>query len=324
MRAVLCKQLGTPEDLVLEDIADPVPGPGQVLVRVKAAGLNFFDTLIIQGKYQYKPDLPFSPAGEFAGIVERLGPGVDTLKVGDRVMGYLKWGAAREAVVADAAMLAKVPENVPLTEAAGLMVTYGTTVHAFRDRANLQPGETVAVLGASGGVGQAAIEIAKVMGARVIACASSPEKLAFCKELGADDLVNYETVDLKEELRRLTDGRGVDVVYDPVGGDQCEKAVRAMAWDGRFLVIGFASGTIPKLPLNLALLKGCSIVGVFWGEHTKREPERHAANMASLLQWCEEGRIKPHIDRTFDLAEAPKALRLIADRKVKGKVILTA
>jgi NADPH2:quinone reductase len=324
MRAVVCKDLGPPESLTVIDVPSPEPSAGQVIVRVKAAGLNFFDTLIIEGKYQYKPVLPFSPAGEFSGLVTRLGEGVGTLAIGDRVMGYIGWGAAREEVAVDARALSKVPDSVSFEEAAGLLVTYGTTLHAFRDRAALQPGESVAILGASGGVGQAAIEIAKVMGARVIACASSEEKLRFCGEMGADETVNYEQADLKEELRRLTGGRGVDVVYDPVGGDQAEKALRAIAWGGRFLVIGFASGSIPRMPLNLTLLKGCSIVGVFWGEHTRREPERHAANMASLLGWCGKGAIRPHIDKTFDLAETRAALRLIADRKVKGKVILTA
>jgi len=324
VRAVLCTGLGPPEALTITDLPAPEPQPGQVVVRVRAAGLNFFDTLIIQGKYQYKPDLPFSPAGEFAGTVARLGDGVSGFRPGDRVMGYTKWGAAREEIAADATALTLVPDGVPFATAAGLLVTYGTTLHAFRDRAALTPGETVAVLGASGGVGQAAIEVARVMGATVIACASSEDKLAFCREMGAHETVNYEMADLKEELRRLTGGRGVDVVYDPVGGDQSEKALRAMAWNGRFLVIGFASGVIPKMPLNLTLLKGCSIVGVFWGEHTRREPERHSANMKTLLDWCARGAIRPHIDRTFDLADATAALRLIADRKVKGKVILTA
>lgn len=324
MRAVLCQALGPPEQLVVAEVCAPAPQSGQVVVRVRAAGLNFFDTLIIEGKYQYKPELPFSPAGEFAGVVARVGEGVEGIRPGDRVMGYVGWGAAREEIAVDAAALARIPDGVDFATAAGLLVTYGTTIHAFRDRANLKPGETVAVLGAAGGVGQAAIEVARAMGARVIACASSEDKLAFCRAAGADETVNYETADLKEELRRLTDGHGVDVVYDPVGGDQSGKALRAMAWGGRFLVIGFASGVIPKPPLNLALLKGCSIVGVFWGEHTRREPDRHKANMATLLHWCAEKTIRPHIDRSFDLAEAAAAIRLIADRKVKGKIVLTA
>lgn len=324
MRAVLCQALGPPEQLVVAEVCAPAPQSGQVVVRVRAAGLNFFDTLIIEGKYQYKPELPFSPAGEFAGVVARVGEGVEGIRPGDRVMGYVGWGAAREEIAVDAAALARIPDGVDFATAAGLLVTYGTTIHAFRDRANLKPGETVAVLGAAGGVGQAAIEVARAMGARVIACASSEDKLAFCRAAGADETVNYETADLKDELRRLTNGRGVDVVYDPVGGDQSGKALRAMAWGGRFLVIGFASGVIPKPPLNLALLKGCSIVGVFWGEHTRREPDRHKANMATLLHWCAEKTIRPHIDRSFDLAEAAAAIRLIADRKVKGKIVLTA
>ncbi len=321
MKAVLCKQLGPPESLVVEAIATPVAGPGEAVVGIEAAGLNFFDTLIIAGKYQEKPALPFSPAAEFCGRVLSLGAGVTTCKPGDRVMGYAQ-GAAREQIAISAASLFPVPDAVPAEIAAALMVTYGTTLHAYRDRAHLQPGETVAVLGAAGGVGQAAVELGHALGARVIACASSEAKLAFCRELGAAATVDYSREDLKEALKRLTAGKGVDVVYDPVGGDLSEAALRATAWRGRFLVIGFASGTIPKMPLNLALLKGCDIVGVFWGEHTRREPERHRANMAELLALTAAGRIKPHIDEVLPLERTGEALQRLARREVKGKLVL--
>jgi len=322
MRAVLCKAWGKPESLVVETLAATEPGAGEIAVSVKAAGLNFFDTLIIEGKYQYKPDFPFSPAGEIAGEIASLGKHVTGLEVGQHVMAYIGWGGAREKVVMKAENAIPLPASIPFETAAGLSVTYGTTLHALRDRATLKPGETLAVLGASGGVGQAAIEIGKVMGARVIACASSPEKLAFCREVGADEGIDYSKQDLKEALRGLTDGKGVDIVYDAVGGAYSEPALRSMAWNGRFLVIGFAAGDIARVPLNLVLLKGCAIVGVFWGEHLRREPERHRTNMALLLNWCADGRIRPHVHRTYRLEETPAALRAIATREVKGKAIL--
>ena len=322
MRAVLCKAWGGPETLVVEDIAEPEPGPGEVLVAVRATGLNFFDTLIIQGKYQARPDFPFSPGSEMAGEVKALGRHVTGLRVGDRVTAWLGWGGARESLVIKAEDAVPLPASIAFETAAGLTVTYGTTLHALRDRARLQSGETLAVLGASGGVGQAAIEIGKVMGARVIACASSPDKLAFCRSLGADETVDYSRDDLKDALRAATGGNGVDVVYDAVGGPYSEPALRAIAWNGRFLVIGFAAGDIPRIPLNLPLLKGCSIVGVFWGQHVEREPERHRTNMATLLNWCAEGRIRPHVHRTYRLEETARALDAIAAREVKGKAIL--
>jgi NADPH2:quinone reductase len=322
MKAVLCEQLGPPESLVLKDIEAPEPGAGEVAIRVNAAALNFFDTLIIQGRYQYRPDLPFSPGAEIAGEISAVGDGVSDLEPGDKVMAYLGWGGVREQVVAPARRVVKVPDGIADEAAAGLTVTYGTTLHALKDRANIQPGETLAVLGASGGVGQAAVEIGKVMGARVIACASSEDKLAFCRELGADDTVNYAETDLKTALKDLTGGKGVDVVYDPVGGDLAEQALRATAWNGRFLVIGFASGDIPKLPLNLVLLKGCQVVGVFWGHHTEVEPDRHRANMETLLEWCRDGRIRPHVYKTYKLAETVDALNDLAERRVMGKAIV--
>jgi NADPH2:quinone reductase len=322
MKAVLCKALGPPADLKLEDLPSPEPGPQEAVVAVKAAGLNFFDTLIIEGKYQFKPDPPFSPAAEFAGIVKTVGEAVQTVRPGDRVMGYCGWGAAREEIAVAASALAPIPASISFEEAAGLIVTYGTTYHALHDRARLRSGETVAVLGASGGVGQAAIELGKAMGARVIACASSDDKLAVCRSLGADAVVNYSQGSLRDILKELTNGRGVEVVYDPVGGTLSEAALRATAWEGRFLVIGFASGTIPKIPLNLVLLKGCQIVGVFWGDHVAREPDMHRANMAKLAELCGAGRIRPRIDRLYPLEEAAAALGVLSRREAQGKVIL--
>jgi NADPH2:quinone reductase len=322
MRAVLCKAWGAPETLVVEEIAEPEPGPGEVVLAVKAVGLNFFDTLIIEGKYQYKPDLPFSPGAEVAGVVSALGRHVQGFAEGDRVMAHVFWGGCREKVVVAADRVVPLPSGIGFEAAAGLTVTYGTTIHALRDRAQMKPGETLVVLGAAGGVGQAAVEVGKVMGARVIACASSDEKLAFCRRLGADETVNYTQQDLKLALKELTDGKGVDVVYDAVGSGYTEPALRALAWNGRLLVIGFAAGEIPRIPLNLVLLKGCQIVGVFWGEHTRREPERHRTNMATLLNWCASGKITPHVHRTYALEETPAALQAIARREVIGKAIV--
>lgn len=322
MKACLCKSFGPPSSLVIEEIAEPAAGPGQVLVRVEACGLNFFDTLIIEGKYQFQPDFPFSPGAEFAGHVEALGEGVTGFALGDRVMGYQKLGAAREKMVAAETELILVPEGVSLEVAAGLAVTYGTTLHAFQDRAKLQAGETVAVLGASGGVGQAAVEIAALMGARVIACASSEEKLAFAREAGAHETVDYSSEPLKESLKALTGGKGVDVVYDPVGGAFSEEALRATGWQGRFLVIGFAAGTIPKMPLNLVMLKGCDVLGVFWGAAVERDPHGHRANMSRLLDWVQAGRLRPHLHGVYPLEQTGKALAEIAERKVRGKVVV--
>lgn len=323
MKACLCTSYGPPSDLVIEDIAEPVAGPGEVVVQVKACALNFFDTLIIRGKYQYRPEMPFSPSAEFAGIVESVGDGVAGFAAGDRVMGYMRSGAAREKVAVREIDLVPLPEDVAFETAAGLSVTYGTTLHAYRDRAALKAGETVAVLGASGGVGQAAVEIATLMGAKVIACASSEEKLAFARSLGAELTVDYSREPLKERLKDLTQGRGVDVVYDPVGGDLSEQALRATAWEGRFLVIGFAAGDIPKIPLNLVMLKGCDIRGVFWGAALERDPAGHRANMTELLDWVRAGRLKPHIHAVYPLAEIATALEEIAERRVQGKVIVT-
>ena len=322
MKAILCTRFGGPDDLEYADVPDPSPGQGEVVVAVKAASLNFFDTLIIAGKYQFKPPFPFSPASEFAGIIESIGAGVTGLAAGDRVLGYGGHGAAREKTALAAQRVVKIPDNLDFDRAAGITVIYGTTLHALKDRARLKPGETLAVLGASGGTGLAAIELGKLMGARVIACASSDEKLAFCRERGADDVINYAKDDLKEALRKVTAGKGADVIYDPVGGPYAEAALRSIAWQGRFLVIGFAAGEIPKIPLNLALLKGCDIVGVFWGAFIERDPQAQRANMADLVRWTAEGKLSAHVHATYPLKDTPAALKAIAGRKVMGKVIL--
>ena len=322
MKAILCTKFGGPDDLEFQDLPDPTPGSGEVVVAVKSAALNFFDTLIIAGKYQLKPPFPFSPASEFAGVIESVGAGVTGLKAGDRVLGYGGFGAAREKVVLGAQRVVKIPDSLDFDRAAGITVIYGTTLHALKDRARLKSGETLAVLGASGGTGLAAIELGKLMGARVIACASSDDKLAFCKERGADEGINYATEDLKEALRRVTGAKGADVIYDPVGGSYAEAALRSIAWQGRFLVIGFAAGEIPKIPLNLALLKGCDIVGVFWGSFIERDPKGHQANMADLVRFADAGKISAHVHATYPLAQTANALKAIAARQVMGKVIL--
>jgi NADPH2:quinone reductase len=323
MKAALCKTLDGPEAVVIEEIADPVAGAGEVVVRVRAAALNFFDTLITRGKYQTKPELPFSPSGEIAGVVESLGAGVTGVKVGDRVAAAVGYGGAREKVVVAAASLVPVPDAVSDAVASAVSVTFGTAIHGLKDRARLKPGETVAVLGATGGAGQAAVEIARLMGARVIAAGSSDEKLAITRSLGADEVVNYDAVDLKQALKDLTGGRGVDVVYDCVGGRYAEPAVRALAWEGRFLVVGFAAGEIPKLPLNLLLLKGADAVGVFWGEAVRRNPEHHRANMIEVLRWVADGKLDPRIQATYPLSEVRDAIGVLDRREATGKIVLT-
>ena len=322
MKALLCTRFCTPDELELADIAEPTAGPGKAVVGVRAAALNFFDTLIIAGKYQTKPPMPFSPAAEFAGTVEAVGDGVTAVAVGDRVLGYIGYGAARERIVIAAEKLIKMPPTLDFDRAAGVCVTYGTTFYALKDRARLQSGESLAVLGASGGVGLAACELGKLMGARVIACASSEEKLAFAKKHGADDGIDYGKVDLKEALRKLTGGNGANVIYDPVGGSYSEAALRSIAWEGRFLVVGFAAGDIPKVPLNLVLLKSCDVLGVFWGAWIARDPAGHRANTAQLLSWLAEGKLSSHVHAVYPLSEAPVALKAIAERKVMGKAIL--
>jgi NADPH2:quinone reductase len=322
MKAVLCRQFCSPDELELADIPEPQAGPGEAVVRIKAAALNFFDTLIIAGKYQHKPPFPFSPAAEFSGIVERVGPGVTEVAPGDRVMGNTGWGAAREAVAVPANLLVKVPDGLDFDRAAGLTVTYGTTLYALRVRAELKPGETLVVLGASGGTGLATVEIGKVMGARVIACASSDEKLAFARKHGATETVNYASEDLRAALKTLGGEHGIDVVYDPVGGPYAEPAVRSMAWNGRYLVIGFAAGEIPKLPLNLVLLKNCDIRGVAWGAWVRREPDAQRALMKDIVSWAALGKLSAHVHAVYPLADISAALKAIADRKVMGKIVL--
>jgi NADPH2:quinone reductase len=322
MKAVLCTRLGGPDDLELRDLPDPVAAPGEAVVKVAAAALNFFDTLIIAGKYQTKPELPFSPAAEFAGTVESVGPGVSAVAPGERVAGYMSHGAARERVAVAADNLIKLPADLDVERAAGIIVTYGTSYYALKDRAGLKAGETLAVLGASGGVGLAAVEIGKIMGARVIACASSDDKLSFARQHGADDVINYGTENLRDGLRRLGGARGIDVVYDPVGGAHAEAALRSLGWEGRFLVVGFAAGEIPKLPLNLVLLKSCDVRGVFWGSWIAREPAAHRANTAELFAWCAAGRLSAHVHAAYPLEQAATALRALADRQAMGKVIL--
>jgi len=323
MKAVLCKAYGPPESLVVEDIESPSPGPGEVVIAVKAAGVNFPDVLIIQNKYQIKPPLPFSPGSEVAGIVKAAGDGVNGFKPGDSVMAFTTYGGFAEEVKTDARKLLPLPTGMNFAQAAAFGLTYATSDFGLRDRGELKAGETLLVLGAAGGVGIAAIEIGKALGARVIACASTDDKLAVCRGHGADETINYSSEDLRERIKQLTGGAGVDVVYDPVGGPYTELALRSIAWRGRLLVVGFAAGEIPKIPLNLTLLKGCSIVGVFWGEFTRREPERFAESMARLGRWYTEGRLKPHISETFPLERAADALTRMANREVKGKVVLS-
>lgn len=322
MKAVLCRAYGPPSSLVVGEAPSPVPGAGQVLLDVHACGVNFPDTLIIQGRYQFKPELPFSPGAEVAGVVRALGPGVEGWAVGDRAIAAATWGGYAEQVAASAERMVRMPEGLDFRTAAAFMLTYGTSHHALKDRARLAPGETVLVLGAAGGVGLAAVELAKAMGARVIAAASSEDKLAVCRAHGADDTIDYVREDLRERLKTLTDGRGVDVVYDPVGGDLAEPALRSMAWNGRYLVVGFAAGRIPALPFNLPLLKGCAIVGVFWGAFTRQEPARHAAHMQELVQWLQQGRLRPHVCATYPLERAADAMNDLLERKVTGKVVL--
>ena len=323
MKAVLCEKYGPPDSLVVKDVPSPRAGAGEVVVSVKAASVNFPDVLIIENKYQFKPPLPFSPGSELSGLIKEVGEGVSGWKAGDRVMAFTTYGAFAEEVKVEANRLARLPAKMSFEEAAAFVLTYGTSDHALRDRGALKAGETLLVLGAAGGVGVAAIEIGKALGARVIACASSEDKLAVCREHGADATINYSSEDLRERIKALTEGRGPDVVYDAVGGAYTEPAFRSIAWRGRLLVVGFAAGEIPKLPLNLALLKGASVVGVFWGDFGKREPKPFAESLRQIATWYEQGKLRPHVSEKFPLARAADALKLMAARKVKGKVVLT-
>jgi NADPH2:quinone reductase len=307
---------------VVEEVDDPRPGPGQVVVDVHACAVNFPDVLIIQNLYQFKPQLPFSPGGEVAGVVSAVGEGVTTVSVGDRVLASPGWGGLAEKVAVDAASAIPVPEGVDLVHASAFLYAYGTSHYALRDRAELRAGETLLVLGAAGGVGLSAVELGSVMGAVVIAAASTEDKLELCREHGAAMTINYATEDLKTRVRELTGGAGADVVYDPVGGAYSEAALRSTAWDGRFLVIGFASGEIPRIPLNLPLLKSCAVVGVFWGAFAGREPDRHRRNVGELVRWWQEGKLRPHVSSVYPLDEAGQAIRELADRRAKGKVVV--
>jgi len=323
MKAVVCKEFGPPDSLRVEELPSPRAGAGEAVISVKAASVNFPDVLIIQNKYQFKPPLPFSPGSELAGVVKEVGAGVAGFKPGDKVIAFTTYGAFAEEVKTEAARLLPLPEGMDFVAGAAFLLTYATSDHALRDRGALCAGETLLVLGAAGGVGLAAIEIGKALGARVIACASSEDKLAVCREHGADATINYATEDLRERIKALTDGRGVDVVYDPVGGPYSEPAFRSLAWRGRLLVVGFAAGDIPKLPLNLPLLKGASVVGVFWGDFARREPKQFADSVRQLGEWYRQGKLRPHVSQTFPLEKAADALKLMAARQVKGKVVLT-
>jgi NADPH:quinone reductase len=322
MKAVLCKTYGMPETLVVEEVEPLRAGSGQVVVEVKACGVNFPDTLIIQGKYQFKPAMPFSPGSEVAGVVKEVGEGVKGVSVGDHVIASTGWGGFAEEVAVDAAKIIPMPAGLDFTIASAFVLTYGTAHHALKDRAQLQPGETLLVLGAAGGVGIAAIEIGKQLGARVIAAASNDQKLAVCRQHGASEVINYASEDLRERIKQIAGGQGVDVIFDPVGSSYSEPALRSMAWKGRFLVVGFAGGEIPRIPLNLTLLKGCSIVGVFWGAFTEREPQHNAENLQELMSWLSLGILKPHISATYPLERAADALYDMLNRKVLGKAVL--
>lgn len=322
MKAVLCKAYGAPSSLVLEDVPAKQPGKKEILLEIKACSVNFPDTLIIQGKYQFKPELPFSPGSDVAGIVKAVGEGVTQYKVGDEIFSLVPHGGfAEEIVIHEKACFPKPPQmSFPIV--ASFLMAYGTSYHALKDRARLKEGETLVVLGASGGVGLAAVELGKIMGAKIIACASTDEKLALCKEYGADECINYSKEDLKNRIKELTDGKGADVVYDPVGGNFSEAALRATGRGGRFCVVGFATGDIPKIPMNLPLLKECQIVGIFWGQFAMKDSMKNMANTMELLQFYFDKKINPHIHATYPLEEAHLALEEMENRKVKGKVVV--
>jgi len=323
MKALLCKTLGLPDTLVCEEVPDPQPGPGQVIVEMKAAGVNFPDTLVIQGKYQFRPPLPFAPGSELAGVVVQLGEGVNNVKPGDRVIAACQYGAFAEKVCVDSRQLIPLPRGVSFEIGASFALAYGTSYHAIKGRAALKPGETMLVLGAAGGVGLAAIQIGKALGARLIAAASTPEKLAVCRDNGADELIDYSTEDLRERVRELTGGKGPDVIYDPVGGHYAEPAFRSIAWGGRYLVVGFANGEIPALSWNLPLLKGASIIGVFWGEYVKRHLPDFIRDLTEMFGLIGQGKLRPHISARYPLAQGARALQDLLERKVTGKVIIT-
>lgn len=323
MRAVVCTELGPVENLSLGEFPDPVPGPGELVIDVQAAALNFPDTLVIEGKYQFQPDLPFVPGGEAAGVVSAVGEGVDRFQIGDQVVALGVSGAFAERWKVEAFNAMPKPQELTPVEAAAFGLTYGTSYYALKQRADLQPGETLLVLGAAGGVGSSAVEIGKAMGARVIAAASTGEKLAFASDMGADELINYSTEDLRTRIKELTGGAGVDVVYDPVGGDLSEPALRSTAWNGRFLVIGFAAGSIPEIPLNLMLLKGVSVVGVFWGSWSGRDPAASMQNFGELFAMVGQGALHPRVTDVYPLEQYEDAFNALTGRRATGKVVLS-
>ena len=323
MKALYCRAFGPETDLTVEEIDSPVPSAGEVLVSVQAAGLNFPDLLCVRGEYQFKPPLPFVPGSEGAGVVTAVGEGVSGVSVDDRVCFNGLSGAFAEEIAIPATAVTQIPDSMLFEQAAGLTIVYGTSYYALKQRAGLQPGDTLLVLGAAGGVGLSAVELGAAMGARVIAAASSEQKLAIAAEHGAEIGIDYSKEDLKNRIKELTDGAGANVIYDPVGGELAEAAFRGIAWEGRHLVIGFASGPIPKLPLNLPLLKGAAAVGVFWGSWTKREPEAHKQNMVELFELFTEGAIQPHVSSTYPLGQFLDAFGEVSGRRAIGKVILT-
>ena len=322
MKAIVCEKYGPPSELIYKEVTLPPVGEKQVRIQIRACSLNFPDTLIIQGLYQFKPELPFTPGSDISGIVMEVGSKVRHLKVGDEVFGFTMTGGFAEEAIVDAKAIFPKPPNMDFPIAASFLLAYGTSYHAIVDRAKLKEGETIVILGASGGVGLAAVEIAKQLGAKVIAAASSDEKLKLCKVHGADEIINYDREDLKQKIKELTDGKGADIIYDPVGGKYSESALRAIAWEGRFLVVGFAAGDIPKIPLNLPLLKGCQIMGVFWGSFAMKNPDQNMQNSLQLMNWYTEGKVNPHIHKIYKLEETPKALEEMMARKVQGKVVV--
>lgn len=322
MRAVVCKAYGPPRDLTVEDVASPTPGAGQVLVSVKAAGVNFPDVLMIQNKYQHRQTPPFSPGYEIAGVVKSLGAGVTDVAVGDAGVAMLRSGGFVEEAIVPAERFWRIPKDIDFVDAAAFPLAYGTAYHALEDRAKLKPGEMLLVLGAAGGVGLAAVQLGKLMGARVIACASSEEKLALCKREGADDVINYRERNFRDALRALTADRGVDVILDPVGGEYAEPAVRSMAWFGRYLVVGFTSGEIARIPMNLPLLKGCSLVGVAWDTYSRRDPAGGKRNVAALAELIRSGKLKPLVSARYPLEQAGKALEDVMERRAQGKIVI--
>ncbi len=322
MKAVLCRTLNGPDALEIGELPDPVPGEGEVAIAVSAVALNFFDTLIVRGKYQTKPELPFSPGGEIAGRITRIGPGVTGLAIGQRVAAYPGYNGCREQIVAPAAEVLPLPDGISDEVAAAIPVAYGTALHGLEDRGLVEPGATVLVLGATGGTGLAAVEVARQLGAHVVAAGTSDEKLKICAERGAQSLLNLTAGDVKDAVRALNGGKGPNVIFDCIGGSYAEPALRSIAWGGRYLVVGFAAGEIPKIPLNLVLLKGCELVGVFWGRHAKMDRAIFREQMARLMNWAAKGEIRPHIDHVFPLEKTAEALRLIENRKIKGKFIV--